>query len=199
MEVLALVLPSLQLDSVLSSSSSRSRRGKLLSPRMPANEVWCLWKTWQTPSQCWSRRGRGAWGTSSFFSTLASRFQSFGNTLCWCQHFQLGNLTYTGMDYLYFRRKFTWTDEDSLITWYNHLRWRRVACVWWTQSVFSKVLHCHWWRDCPLRDLALACSFSPASWSEHCYHRRPVSSMKPFHLMQSFHGPFMGLKIHRIL
>ena len=77
MEVLALVLPSLQLDSVLFSSSSRSRRGKLLSPRMPANEVWCLWKTWQTPSQFWSRRGRGAWGTSSFSSTLASRFQSF--------------------------------------------------------------------------------------------------------------------------
>ena len=122
MEVLALVLPFLQLDSVLFSSSSRSRRGKLLSQRMPANEVWCLWKTWQTPSQCWSRRGRGAWGTSSFSSTHASRFQSFANTLCWCQHFQLGNLTYTGMDYLYFRRKFTWTDEDSLITWYNHLR-----------------------------------------------------------------------------
>ena len=28
------------------------------------------------------------------------------------------------MDYLYFRKKFTWTDEDSLISWYNHLRWR---------------------------------------------------------------------------
>ena len=27
------------------------------------------------------------------------------------------------MDYLYFRKKFTWTDEDSLISWYNHLRW----------------------------------------------------------------------------
>ena len=36
--------------------------------------------------------------------------------------FQLGSLTHTGMDYLYFRRKFTWTDEDSLISWYNHLR-----------------------------------------------------------------------------
>ena len=198
MEVLALVLPFLQLDSASFSSSSRSRRGKLLSQKMPANEAWCLWKTWETPSQCWSRRGRGGWGTSSFSSTHASRFQSLGNILCWCQHFQLGNLTYTGMDYLYFRRKFTWTDEDSLITWYNHLRWRRVACVWWTQYVFSKVLHRHWWRDCPLRDLALACSFSPASWSEHRYHRRPVSSMKNYHLTHSFHGSFMGLKIHRI-
>ena len=28
------------------------------------------------------------------------------------------------MDYLYFRKKFTWIDEDSLISWYNHLRWR---------------------------------------------------------------------------
>ena len=88
MEVLALVLPSLQLDSVLFSSSSRSRRGKLLSPRMPLNEVWCLWKTWQTPSQYWSRRGRGAWGTSSFSSTLASRFQSFGTRVA-----ELGSLS----------------------------------------------------------------------------------------------------------
>ena len=37
-------------------------------------------------------------------------------------YFQMGNLTYTGMDYLFFRRKFNWTDEDSLISWYNHLR-----------------------------------------------------------------------------
>jgi len=36
--------------------------------------------------------------------------------------FAMGSLTHTGMDYLFFRRKFTWTDEDSLISWYNHLR-----------------------------------------------------------------------------
>ena len=37
-------------------------------------------------------------------------------------YLQMGSLTHTGMDYLFFRRKFTWTDEDSLISWYNHLR-----------------------------------------------------------------------------
>ena len=36
-------------------------------------------------------------------------------------------LGFTRMDYLYIRRKFTWTDESSLVTWYTHLRWASIT------------------------------------------------------------------------
>jgi len=36
--------------------------------------------------------------------------------------FTCGSLTYTGVDFLYFRRKFNFSDEEELINWYNHLR-----------------------------------------------------------------------------
>ena len=35
---------------------------------------------------------------------------------------QCNGLTYTGVDFLFFRKNFTFSGEDELITWYTHLR-----------------------------------------------------------------------------
>ena len=109
----------------------------------------------------------------------------------------MGSLTHTGMDYLFFRRKFTWTDEDSLISWYNHLRWsislyscQRETNVP-THDTYLKVIHCYWWRDSPLCDFALACANPPAARHDHRHHRRALPGGQVPHLLlcgrQEFH------------
>ena len=95
--------------------------------------------------------------------------------------FQLGSLTHTGMDYLYFRRKFTWTDEDSLISWYNHLRWG-FSGNQDLQRTFQ-VLHCDWRRACPVCGFTFARSQLPPPRHEHRHHRSALPGDQVPHLL----------------
>ena len=42
---------------------------------------------------------------------------------------QCNGLTYTGVDFLFFRKNFDFSGEDELITWYTHLR-SAIAISW---------------------------------------------------------------------